>query len=116
MSQFSWIILDDKGKHKVGLYHGKTGHLMVYLNTSIIIIDFHVLQSKTYSFFLGEELYELTVKRAGHQWAYGLKSNEKVNTPLNQARKKHKQVYVVQGFALLLLVILFWITLFMLLT
>lgn len=116
MSQFSWIIVDGKSNHKVGLYHGKTGHLMVYLNTNIIIIDFHVLQSKTYSFFLGEELYELRVEKEGHQWAYGLKTNEKVNTPLNQARKKHKQVYVVQGFALLILVILFWVTVFMLLT
>jgi tRNA A-37 threonylcarbamoyl transferase component Bud32 len=52
MSQFTWTYIRDNGAlHRVGLFHGdETGHLMIYCNTRIVVIDFGVTTSKNYSF------------------------------------------------------------------
>ncbi len=52
MSQITWTYVDDDGySHKVGLFHGdNSGHLLVYCNTRIVVIDFGVMASKNYSF------------------------------------------------------------------
>lgn len=90
MSQLTWTVLDDFGqKYDVGLYHGSTsGHVMVYCNKRVIIIDFNVLANKKYSFYLGEELCELNIKKQSDQFTYGLIRNNEANTPLNQRRKE----------------------------
>jgi len=109
LSQLSWIYLDDYGgKHQVGLYHGdKTGHVMVYVNSKVIIIDFHILDTKKYSFYIGGELCELELEKADPtQFKYGLKINEKVNTPLNRIRKAYRKRDFIKSLALMLFVIL----------
>ena len=59
MSQMSWTyIADDGARYDVGLFHGdSTGHLLVYCNARIVVIDFSVLASKNYSFFINDELF-----------------------------------------------------------
>lgn len=90
MSQLNWTVLDDFGrKYDVGLYHGDaSGHLMVYCNANVMIIDFNVFKDKKYSFYLGEELCELNVNKKAGQFSYGLIKNNDVDTPLNQKRKE----------------------------
>ena len=57
MSQFTWTYIGDNGAlHRVGLFHGdETGHLMIYCNTRIVVIDFGVTTSKNYSFFINDD-------------------------------------------------------------
>lgn len=90
MSQLTWTVLDDVGgKFHVGIYHGETtGHLVVYCNWKIIIVDFNVLESKSYSFYLGQEFCHLDISKAGEGFRYALKKDNDAKTPLNLARKK----------------------------
>lgn len=111
MSQLNWVFLDDFGKrYDIGLYHGnKTGHLMVYCNSNVILIDFNVLESKLYSFYLGEELCELEIKKKSEQFSYSLKPNRTADTPLNHIRrhteKKNQLKIAIIGVILILVVI-----------
>ena len=63
MGQQIWNIMDITGEEYVlGIYHGEdSGHVVVYLNNNIIIIDFKILMSKTYHFFIGHEFMQLKI-------------------------------------------------------
>ena len=105
LAQFNWTYLADTGRqYQVGLFHGdNTGHLLIYLNSKIIIIDFQVLETKTYSFFIEEELCELEVERTEeNRFAYGFKINQEADTPLNRQRKEkekadYRKSYLLAG-------------------
>ena len=81
--------MSDTGrKFNVGIYHGaRSGHLLVYCNRKVVIIDFHVLETKTYPLFLDDELCELTVEKKDNQFRYGFDINRKADTPRNRQRK-----------------------------
>lgn len=100
LAQFNWTYLADAGRqYNVGLFHGdKTGHLLVYLNAKVIIIDFQVLETKSYSFFIEEELCKIEVERQGERFAYGFKINEEVDTPRNRERKKTEKSNYRKGY------------------
>lgn len=93
MSRLAWTYVDDYGdKYNVGIVHvAPNGHVVVQCNNRIIIIDFNVLKNKTYSFFLGPELCELNVKREDEKFSYGLKINQRADTPLNKLRRKYRK-------------------------
>ncbi len=99
MNQFNWTYLADNGtNHQVVLMHGATsGHLLVYCNTSILLIDFGVLKTSSYSFFIEEELCELRIERQGDEFSYGFDVNRDADTPLNNARKKKEKKYLYQS-------------------
>ena len=88
-----WTYLDDYGgQHRVGLFHGKnTGHLMIYINGRVVVIDFNVLQSKSYSFLIEDELCDLHVKNTNGKFAYDLAIDRKANTPGNIRRRKRER-------------------------
>lgn len=91
MAQHTWNITGPQGKsYNLGLFHGETtGHVVVHCNNSIVVIDFNVSESKTYSLFLDEELCEVTIDHTGGaSFSYDCKINHEVETPLNQQRKK----------------------------
>lgn len=83
---------------------------MVYLNSKVIIIDFQVLETKTYSFFIEEELCEIEVERTDDRFAYGFKINQDVDTPLNRKRKAQeksdmrKTYWLAAGFFTIILI------------
>jgi hypothetical protein len=94
MAQAGWNIIDTRGRgHQVGLYHGDgSGHVVVYCDRRIIQIDFSVLESRSYSFFIEDELYELTLdKQPNGQFVYQCKVNEEADTPRNQAIKAEQK-------------------------
>ncbi|MCO6490129.1 MAG: hypothetical protein J5I98_17080 [Phaeodactylibacter sp.] len=90
MAQFNWTYVSDTGrKFNVGIYHGaKTGHLVVYCNLRVVLIDFNVLETRTYPLFLDDELCELTIERRDNEFRYGFDINRKADTPRNRHRKK----------------------------
>jgi hypothetical protein len=108
------LYLGDNGRqYNVGLFHGdRTGHLMVMCNARIVLIDFSVKQAKDYSFFIDDELFELSVEGKPGHYAYNCSINEDADTPRNRIRKKQKKldfrktVALIAIFALVLVGVL----------
>lgn len=118
MSQMTWtLIADDGSRHKIGLFHGnKTGHLLVYCNTRIVIIDFNVSTSKNYSFFINDQLFDLVIEEKEGKFSYGFKSDQITDTPYNLAqrkvvRKQIKQVIFLGIVFILLFILVFYLLL-----
>ena len=93
MAQQQWTVPGYGGrKYRVGMYHGEdSGHLMVHCNNRIMLIDFVVTDSKNYSFFLDQELFELYLMRDNGSFSYDLRHNEDVDTPHNIRREQDKK-------------------------
>ena len=110
MSQMTWThIADDGSLHKVGLFHGNnTGHVLVYCNARIVVIDFNVLTSRKYSFFINDQLFDLNIEEKDGKFSYGFASDQEADTPYNQARRKveRKQLHAVLWLALVFLVLI----------
>lgn len=116
MAQMSWVYLDNQGgQHRVGLYHGdQSGHLMIHCNLRVVQIDFSVKDTKMYSFFIEDELCEVTLERLPNgRFAYGFEVNKTVDTPRNRERKANNRrdnrqvAWFVAGFVALLAVVFF---------
>lgn len=60
---------------------------MVYCNLRIILIEFSILQDYTYSFFIENEMLDLTINRQGNGFQYDFHINKEVDTPRNRERK-----------------------------
>jgi len=88
VAQVSWIYLDDfGGRHRIGLYHGdRSGHLLIHCDARIMQIDFSVKESRTYSFFIEDELCEVSVHKEAEGFSYEFRINKQVDTPRNRLR------------------------------
>src|SRR5688572_17001711 len=112
MSQMTWTyIADDGARYNVGLFHGdNTGHLLVYCNARIVVIDFSVRASKNYSFFINDELCDLVIEEKDGQFLYGFKVDEVTDTARNRGRRKMMRTEVRQslliGFLFILIILL----------
>ncbi len=113
MSQMTWTyIADDGSHHKIGLFHGEnTGHLLVYCNARIVVIDFSVLSSRNYSFFINDELCDLAVEEKEGKFLYGFKVDQVTDTPRNRGRRKmiraeeHQSLLIGAVFILLIILV-----------
>lgn len=97
MPRFKWIYLEGDGvKHHVELFHGRMkGHVLISCNGSILVTDFDVRQSKSYTFFINEELCKIHLNRKGLKFTYSFEIDKKTNTPLNQLRRERQNRYNV---------------------
>jgi hypothetical protein len=116
MSQITWTYVDDDGfRHKVGLFHGdNSGHLLVYCNTRIVVIDFNVLKSKNYSFFIDEELCDISVEEKDGKFSYGFDIDQVTDTPRNRGRRKmiryeNKYSLLILGGFMIVITFLVWL-------
>lgn len=110
MAQQNWHLTGIWGrKYLVGLYHGTdSGHLVVHLNQKVLLVDFNVLEPKVYSFFIDQELYELTINRQGPEFAYDLRVNTEAETPRNLERKANdKKELRLYFYSILVTIFLF---------
>ena len=98
-----WTVIDDYGyRHKVGLYHGnRSGHLMVYCNMRVLLIDFNVLNTKKYTFFINDELCDLHIQKENGHFAYGLEIDRKTATPKNIRRKATERANITKALIVL---------------
>ncbi len=104
MNRFQWIYVDDTGrKNKIGIVHfpKNSGHLLIYVNSKITVVDFSIFDSKTYSIFIEGELCEVIVEKKDEQFFYGFEINKEADTPRNQFRKETEKRNLVKTFALL---------------
>jgi len=112
MAQHSWIYKNKGGiDYEVSMYHGdKSGHVLIYSNQAIISIDFSVKTDKTFSFLLGEELFELSFMLDRGLPVYALK-NKNTNKSISQLEtnnypKRHVKIAVVSVLLFVLFVVL----------
>ena len=78
--------------------HGaKSGHLLVYCDAKILLIDFNILGDKTYSFFIDEQLCEIVIELIKGQFYYSFEINKKADTPRNNLRRKIERRHLLQG-------------------
>lgn len=61
-----------------------------------MVIDFKVVESKTYSFFIEEEFCEIKMDRKGDKMFYTFEINKKIDTPRNRIRKKTNNKHLKQ--------------------
>ena len=89
MAQVGWVYLDDfGGRHRIGVYHGdRTGHLLIHCNNRIVQVDFSVKETRTYSFFVEDELCEISIVREKQGFSYDFQVNKKIDTPRNRLRR-----------------------------
>ncbi len=116
MNQFHWTYWDHFGRqHVVGILHGiKSGHLVIHLNSRILIIDFNVLKSKKYSFLINEEICELQIKEGDTGFKYNLGVNEEQAAARKAIEKKENRQFLYQqiGAVAVTALLLFSIALF----
>jgi len=87
--------------------HGaESGHLLVYCDANIVLIDFMVLEDKTYTFFIDEQLCEISIEQKNGQFYYGFEINKKADTPRNRLRRKIESRYLKQSLLFLAAAIL----------
>ena len=105
----TWTYLGDDGsRHKIGLFHGdNTGHLLVYCNARIVVIDFSVHATKNYAFYINDELCDLAVEEKDGKFSYGFRVDQVTDTPRNRQRRKMIRTQVKQTLLLGLIFILF---------
>lgn len=109
MNQFHWTYWDNLGRqHIVGILHGiKTGHLVIHLNSRVLIIDFNVLQSKTYSFLINEEICELQIEEQASGFKYDLGVNEAQELARKEKKKKEEKKFLYQQIGAVILTSIF---------
>ena len=102
MSQIRWTYVDDyHRKYKVGLYHGdRSGHLLIHCNAKILVIDFHVRDTKKYTFYINDELFDVHVEQKKGKFAYSFEIDERTRTPRNIRRWRSDRSELVQTIAL----------------
>ncbi len=97
-------------KFTIGLHHGdESGHVLVHVNGKIIVIDFKIQHQKQYSFYMGPELFNLTIKPEGKAYVYELLKDNESPTPLNLARaqsEKEDMRLMALGFGFVAIVLL----------
>ncbi len=79
--------------------HGPdSGNLMIYYNNKILQIDFKVFESKSYKFFIDEELCEIKViQNKNGSFGYEFQFDYKTETTGNQKRKKREKKWAIQS-------------------
>jgi len=80
--------------------------VLIHVNGKISSIDFSVLETKKYSFFINQELIELNIIRHDDHFEYTMEINEDVKTPLNEQRKEERKKMGFQTLAFVVVMML----------
>lgn len=90
MAQRSWQFNSHLGRtYHIGLYHSEeSGNVVIYCDSNVTTIDFGVLDTKDYSFFIGEELLEINIVKEKEGYTYTFHIDRKTKTPLNKRRQE----------------------------
>lgn len=64
------------------MYHGdESGHLIFFVNSSIIMIEFSQTETKTFNFYIENQLIELNITKENSQYDYVLTPQKMPEVP-----------------------------------
>ena len=102
MNQYQWTFLDNAARrHTLGIAHGaRSGNLVVHCNAQIVKIDFSVLEPRTYSFFVEDELCHLAIEGTREEgFHYNFHIDTEADTPVNRERNLKRVTSQRKGIA-----------------
>ena len=72
MAQLNWTYYSLTGqRYSLDMYHGDdSGHLIFFVNNNIIMIEFSQKESKSFNFYIENQLIELSIKREDSAYDY----------------------------------------------
>lgn len=72
MAQLNWTYYSLTGKpYSIDMYHGDdSGHLMLFVNSEVVLIDFKQKKANTYNFFIENQLIELAIEKDSKTYDY----------------------------------------------
>ena len=109
MAQQFWTFHDQASvEHTFGIYHGEdSGHFVAYLDDKVMIIDFGILDDKSYNFFFERELLKLDIHKLDDGYAYTLNVDKETNTELNVEIKteRKEEIHIIVLIVLIVLVV-----------
>jgi hypothetical protein len=111
MAQLNWTYYSLTGiPYSIDMYHGdESGHLILFVNEEIILIDFEQHESNTHSFIIENQLLELSIKATNTAYDYVL-------TPqLPKSDNIPKEKYFDEHFWIPLIILIIAINLLLLL-
>ncbi|MFK8057084.1 MAG: hypothetical protein AB8F78_13255 [Saprospiraceae bacterium] len=94
MNQYQWTFLDNKQqRHTLGIAHSaSTGHLVVHCDHRVVLIDFGVLEERTFTFFVEDELCKLTLVGSKEEgFTYNFNIDTEIDTEVNRVRNEKKR-------------------------
>lgn len=98
----------------MGVYHGpQSGHLVVHCNSRVLLIDFHVLQAKTYSFLIDNQLCELRIAAKDGHYDYVLDLNDPPDPLAGTEQVDRRQNYYALGTLLAFFIVIYLLTIWL---
>jgi hypothetical protein len=91
LQQYTWTYVAGEGRY----YH--VGHLLIYVGAKIVVIDFKVFESKSYTFFIEDELCVIRLERRQNEMYYHFEIDRNTDTPRNLARRKTERRFLWQA-------------------
>jgi len=84
-----WVYVGENGRRiRVGMLHNTAkGQFMIYSGKKIILVEFKVFDTRSFSFFLEEELCKINIIKTNQGFEYSFGIDTEVETPLNEERK-----------------------------
>ena len=106
MAQKSWYYQNPDGlDYHVSIYHGdKSRHVLIYSDAIIIAIDFMVKSDKTYSFMLGDELFDIQLSFANDSVKYALLHNDSQKVVTNPGMNNYPTADIIKGLLLIVVI------------
>ena len=111
MAQLNWTYYSLSGiPYTIDMYHGEeSGHVMLFINSNIILIDFKIKKSKDYSFYIENQLIEFKINKENNAFDY------KVIPKLPVPTEDQKEKFVSAHFWLPLILFIIVVNLILLL-
>lgn len=74
MAQLNWTYYSLRGiPYSIDMYHGdESGHLILFVNSEIIHVDFNLTHDHSYSFYIENQLLEFNIEGQGSAYDYSL--------------------------------------------
>ena len=72
MAQLNWQYYSLSGQaYSIDIYHGdKSRHLIVFINSEIVLVEFDQKESKKFNFYIENQLIELALKETDAEFNY----------------------------------------------
>jgi hypothetical protein len=72
VAQLNWTYYSLTGRpYALDMYHGEeSGHLIFFVNSNVIMIEFGQKESRNFSFFIENQLIEFKIKKENSNYEY----------------------------------------------